>query len=177
VPICHVLTEHGIKIAPSTYYERRTCPVSAAELRLHRVCTPAGPPITWALADPKLDERRVLMTVLDHDAHLLTARPGLLLIADKGYASAELDDYLHTRGVDLLRPAYRNRAPRPGQALLAPIRQLIESLNDTLKGQLDLKLHGGRTLAGSPRASPNDCSPSPPPSGTTAPPASQSPDP
>jgi len=54
--------------------------------------------------------------------------------------------------VDLLRPAYRNRPPRPGQALLAPIRQLIESViesvNDTLKGQLDLELHGGRTLAG-----------------------------
>ena len=117
-------------------------------LRLHLVCTPAGLPITWALAHPKLDERRVLMTVLDHDQHLLAARPGLLLIADKGYASAELDDYLHVRGVDLLRPAYRNRTPRPGQALLAPIRQLIESVNDTLKGQLDLELHGGRTLAG-----------------------------
>jgi DDE family transposase len=117
-------------------------------LRLHLICTPAGLPITWALAHPKLDERQVLMTVLDHDQHLLTARPGLLLIADKGYASAELDDYLHARGVDLLRPAYRNRVPRPGQALLAPIRQLIESVNDTLKGQLDLELHGGRTLAG-----------------------------
>jgi hypothetical protein len=117
-------------------------------LRLHLVCTPAGLPITWALAHPKLDERQVLMSVLDHDAHLLGARPGLLLIADKGYASTELDAYLQARGVALLRPAYRNRAPRPGQALLAPIRQLIESVNDTLKGQLDLELHGGRTLAG-----------------------------
>jgi hypothetical protein len=78
------------------------------------------------------------MAVLDHDAHLLTARPGLLIVADKGYAPAELDAYLHRRGVELLRPAYRNRAPRPGQALLAPIRQLIESVHHTLKGQLDL---------------------------------------
>jgi Transposase DDE domain len=117
-------------------------------LRLHLVCTPGGLPITWALAHPKLDERQVLMAVLDHDRHLLTARPGLLLIADKGYASAELDDYLARRGAALLRPAYRNRAPRPGQVLLAPIRQLIESVNDTLKGQLDLELHGGRSLAG-----------------------------
>jgi hypothetical protein len=37
---------------------------------------------------------------------------------------------------------------RPGQALLAPIRQLIESVYDTLKGQLDLELHAGRSLAG-----------------------------
>jgi hypothetical protein len=117
-------------------------------LRLHLVCTPTGLPITWALAHPKLDERQVLMCVLDVDAELLAQRPGLLLIADKGYTSAELDDYLHARGAELLRPAYRNRTPRPGQALLAPIRQLIESVNDTLKGQLDLELHGGRTLAG-----------------------------
>ena len=116
--------------------------------RLHLICTPAGLPITWALAHPKLDERQVLMAVLDQDAHLLTERPGLLLIADKGYASAELDAYLHARGADLLRPAYRNRVPRPGQALLKPIRQLIESVYDTIKGQLDLELHGGRTPAG-----------------------------
>ena len=95
-----------------------------------------------------LDERQVLMAMLDHDRPLLAARPGLLLIADKGYISAELDDYLHARGADLLRPSYRNRAPRPGQGLLAPIRQLIESVYDTLKGQLDLELHGGRSLTG-----------------------------
>ena len=117
-------------------------------LRLHLICTPAGLPITWALAHPKLDERQVLMCVLDADAELLADRPGVLLIADKNYVSAELDDYLHAHGADLLRPSYRNRAPRPGQALLGPIRQLIESVYDTLKGQLDLELHGGRSLAG-----------------------------
>ena len=29
-----------------------------------------------------------------------------------------------------------------------PDRQLIESVNDTLKGQLDLEAHGGRTFEG-----------------------------
>ncbi|MGY1620560.1 IS982 family transposase [Geodermatophilus sp. SYSU D00691] len=117
-------------------------------LRLHLICTPAGLPVTWALADPKIDERQVLMCMLDEEPHLLAERPDLLLLADKGYASAELDDYLHARGADLLRPSYRSRTPRPGQQLLAPIRQLIESVYDTLKGQLDLELHGGRTLTG-----------------------------
>jgi hypothetical protein len=56
--------------------------------------------------------------------------------------------YLHARGAALLRPSYRDRTPRPGQALLAPIRQLIESVYDTLRGQLDLELHGGRSLTG-----------------------------
>jgi len=31
-PICAVLSEHGVKIAPSTYYERRRRPVTEAEL-------------------------------------------------------------------------------------------------------------------------------------------------
>jgi hypothetical protein len=117
-------------------------------LRLHLVCTPAGLPITWALANPKLDERQVLMAVLDHDPSVLTDRPGLLIIADKGYVSRELDNYLAERGARLLRPSYRNRVPHPAQHLLKPVRQLIESVNQTLKGQLDLELHGGRTIDG-----------------------------
>ena len=117
-------------------------------LRLHLICTPAGLPIAWALANPKIDERQVLTAVLEHDPALWFDRPGLLIIADKGYVSAELDRYLTERGVRLLRPSYRNRTPRPGEHLLKPIRQPIESVNDTLKGQLDLELHGGRSMTG-----------------------------
>jgi hypothetical protein len=117
-------------------------------LRLHLVCTPAGLPVTWALANPKIDERQVLTAVLDHDPQLVADRPGLLIIADKGYVSAELDRWLIDRGVRLLRPSYRNRTPHPAQRLLKPVRQLIESVNDTLKGQLDLELHGGRSVEG-----------------------------
>jgi hypothetical protein len=42
-------------------------------LRLHLICTPAGLPITWALATPKVDERQVLTAVLDDDPDLVTA--------------------------------------------------------------------------------------------------------
>src|ERR687889_276053 len=35
-----------------------------------------------------------------------------------------------------------------GQALLAPIRLFIESVYDTLKGQFDVELHGGRSRPG-----------------------------
>jgi transposase len=145
-------------------------------LRLHLICTPAGLPITWALAPPRHDDRHVLMCVLDADADLLTDRPGRLLLADKNYIFGELDDYLHRRGAALLRPSYSNRPPRLGQHLLAPIRQLIESVYDTLKGQLDLELHGGRSLTGVDRpCRAATAGPSPPPSGTTGPPASPSP--
>jgi hypothetical protein len=117
-------------------------------LRLHLIATPAGLPITWVLADPKIDERQVLIAALDHDRTLTADRAGLTFIADKGYVSRELDTYLAERGVRLLRPSYRNRAPRPGEQLLKPVRQLVESIFDTLKGQLDLELHGGRSIDG-----------------------------
>ena len=37
---------------------------------------------------------------------------------------------------------------RKGESLLKSVRQLIESVNDTLNGQLDLEQHGGRTFEG-----------------------------
>jgi hypothetical protein len=117
-------------------------------LRLHLICTPAGLPMAWALANPKTDEREVLASLLASDPELLACHPGQTIIADKGYVSGELDRTLRELGLRLLRPSYRNRAPRPGQELLKPIRQLIESVNDTLKGQMALEQHGGRTPAG-----------------------------
>jgi hypothetical protein len=86
--------------------------------------------------------------MLDHEAHLLDQRPGLLLITDKGFASKRFERDLAVRGVTLLRPNRKNEKSRPGQPLLKAVRQLIESVNDTLKGQLDLELDGGRTYAG-----------------------------
>jgi hypothetical protein len=90
----------------------------------------------------------VLTAALEQDPGLHATRHGQLIIADKGYVSAELDRWLADRGIRLLRPSYRNRTPHPGEHLLKPVRQLIESVNDTLKGQLDLELHGGRTIEG-----------------------------
>jgi len=59
-----------------------------------------------------------------------------------------LEQDLADHGVTVLRPNRKTEKTRPGQALLKSVRQLIESVNDTLKGQLDLELHGGRTFAG-----------------------------
>ncbi len=117
-------------------------------LRLHLLCTPGGLPIAWALANPKLDEREVLADMLSGDQYLLATHPGQTIVGDKGYVSKHLDAFMAEHGLTLLRPSYRNRKPRPGEHLLKPIRQLIESVNDTLKGQLDLERHGARTPAG-----------------------------
>ena len=117
-------------------------------LRLHLVCTPSGLPVTFALAHPKTDEREVARDLFETEPALLAQRPGQVIIADKGYASAEFDTFLSAHDAHLLRPTYAREQPRLGGHLLKPLRQLIESVNDTLKGQLDLERHGGRTPAG-----------------------------
>lgn len=86
--------------------------------------------------------------MLDLDAGLVADSPGLLLIADKGFASVEFENDLALRGIELLRPSFKRERKRKGEGLLKSVRQLIESVNDTLKGQLDLEQHGGRYRRG-----------------------------
>ena len=117
-------------------------------LRLHLVTTPAGLPVTFALANPKTDEREVLRDLLEIEPDLLAQRRGQVILADKGYRSAELETFLAEHGATLIRPQMAGEAPRPGARFLKPLRQIIESVNDTLKGQLDLEGHGGRTPQG-----------------------------
>ena len=117
-------------------------------LRLYLVSTPAGMPILWALADPKLGEREVLTAMLDVEPQLAAARPGLILITGKGFAGRRTETDLARCGITLLRPARKDEPARAGEPVLKSVRQLIESVNDTLKGQLDLETHGGRTFEG-----------------------------
>jgi hypothetical protein len=115
-------------------------------MRLHLVATPAGLPVAFALCDAKADEREVLRDLLEPG--LLEGRPGQVIIADKGYASREFEHFLADHGATLLRPARKDEAPRQGARFLRPLRQIIESVNDTLKGQLDLERHGGKSIGG-----------------------------
>ena len=110
--------------------------------------TPSGMPVLWALADPKIGEREVLAAMLEVDAGLVRQRRGLLLITDKGFASKTFEKALATDGITLLRPSRKTEVLRAGEPMLKKVRQLIESVNDTLKGQLDLEQHGGRTIEG-----------------------------
>ena len=48
----------------------------------------------------------------------------------------------------LITALYVKIEKRFGEPMLKKVRQLIESVNDTLKGQLDLEFHGGRTCEG-----------------------------
>ena len=59
----------------------------------------------------------------------------------------------------LLRPARNGEPERPGAQFFKPLRQIIESVNDTFKGQLNLEQHGGHTQ---PEYSSASCSASSP---------------
>jgi hypothetical protein len=72
--------------------------------------------------------------------------PGQIVISDKGFAGAEFEQLVASLGGTLLRPDRKDERPRFGP--LGRIRQWIESTFDTLKDQLSLERHGGRTLTG-----------------------------
>ena len=115
-------------------------------LRLHLITTPSGLPVAYALAGAKTDERDTAldMIALNPELH----RAGQTLIADKGYRRASFETELTDNGITLIRPTYGTETPRPLQRFLRPFRQIIESVNQTLKAQLDLERHGGRKPAG-----------------------------
>ncbi|MCX4684863.1 IS982 family transposase [Kitasatospora purpeofusca] len=117
-------------------------------LRLHLVCTLHGLPIAFALTGAKADERTTLLDILNTETDLVTARPGQTLIGDKNYFGAAFERELAELELRLLRPARKGEAERPGSQLFKPLRQIIESVNDTFKGQLDLERHQGRTPGG-----------------------------
>ena len=115
-------------------------------LRLHLVCTLHGLPVGYALAGAKADERQVLLDILaDGD---LPASTGQVIIGDKNYYGRDFEAALAMAELTLLRPARKGEPEPAGCQYFRPLRQVIESVNDTLKGQPDLERHGGRTVDG-----------------------------
>jgi hypothetical protein len=118
-------------------------------LRLHLLCTLGGLPIAFALTGAKADERETLLDIFATEPTLVTDRPpGQMLIGDKNYCGHEFESRLTDLNIELLRPARKGEAERAGSQLFKPLRQVIESINETFKGQLDLERHRGRTPNG-----------------------------
>ena len=118
-------------------------------LRLHLVCTLHGLPIGWALTGAKADERAVLEDILARSPAIRALQGGKqILIGDKNYFGRDFEAGLAASGIELLRPARKGEKPRPGARFFKPLRQVIESINWTFKGQLDLERHNGRTIGG-----------------------------
>jgi Transposase DDE domain len=116
-------------------------------LRLHLLTTLHGLPVGFALAGAKADERQVLLSILA-DPALTAGRAGQVIMGDKNYFGAAFEATLADGRLCLLRPARHGEPARPAARFFKPLRQVIESVNDTLKGQLDLERHGGHTPAG-----------------------------
>lgn len=113
--------------------------------RLYLISTAEGMPVIWGLANPKIGEREVTQALLTRDHALV--RSGQVLIGDKGFAGADFEAFVTGQlGAHLLRPDRVDEPARHGK--LIRIRQWIEAIFDTLKGQLGLEAHGGRTLPG-----------------------------
>jgi hypothetical protein len=105
---------------------------------------PPGPAVAFALTGAKADERETLLDLLAAVPHLAAGRSGQTLISDKNYFERELAQL----DIQLLRPTRKGERQRPSGSLFKPLRQVIESVNEIFKGQLDLEQHRGRTPRG-----------------------------
>jgi hypothetical protein len=122
-------------------------------LRLHLVCTLHGLPVAFALANPKTDEREVLVELLDVEPELLAERPGLVILADKGYRDAQTEAILAARGVRCCdRPT---RARRHAPARHCSSRCGSSSSRSTTPSKASSTWNA--TAGGPSRASPSGC--------------------
>jgi hypothetical protein len=109
--------------------------------RLYLLCAADGLPVGFELAPANAPERAVATELLTR-----VLEPGQLVISDKGFVGADFEHHVASLGGRLLRPDRKNEPRRHGS--LGRVRQWIESTFDTLKDQLSLERHGGRTLTG-----------------------------
>lgn len=109
--------------------------------RLYLLCASDGMPIAFELAPANASEREVASEMLRR-----IELAGYTVIADKGFAGEEFETLMRELGAIFLRPDRTNEQPRFGK--LGGIRQWIESIIDTIKGQLSLERHGAHTMPG-----------------------------
>jgi hypothetical protein len=109
--------------------------------RLYLLCASDGMPIAFELAPANVGEREVAAEMLRRvDLH------GYTVIADKGFAGTDFEALMAELGAIFLRPDRKGEQPRFGK--LGGVRQWIESIIDSIKGQLSLERHGAHTING-----------------------------
>jgi Transposase DDE domain len=109
--------------------------------RLYLLCAPDGMPICFELAPANTPERVVAAEMLAR-----VDLEGYTVMADKGFVGDEFEQLMADLGAHFLRPDRRDEPHRNGS--LGPVRQWIESIIWTCKGQLTLEAHGARTIQG-----------------------------
>lgn len=109
--------------------------------RLYLLCAADGTPIAFELAPANAPEREVAQEMLER-----VPLDGYSVIADKGFAGRDFEAFMAGRGARFLRPDRKDEPAHFGK--LGAVRQWIESVFATCKGQLGLERHGARTLPG-----------------------------
>jgi hypothetical protein len=109
--------------------------------RLYLLCASDGMPIAFELAPANAPEREVAAELLAR-----VELEGYTVIADKGFAGEEFEQLMAELGAIFLRPDRKDEQPRFGA--LGSIRQCVESVIDSIKGQLSLERHGAHTMPG-----------------------------
>jgi hypothetical protein len=109
--------------------------------RLYLLCASDGMPIAFELAPANASEREVAAEMLAR-----VKLDGYTVIADKGFAGEQFEALMTELRAIFRRPDRKNEPPRFGK--LGGIRQWIESIIDSIKGQLSLERHGAHTMPG-----------------------------
>jgi len=109
--------------------------------RLYLLCASDGMPICFELAPANAPEREVAAEMLAR-----VELDGYTVIADKGFAGADFEALMAELRAIFLRPDRKDEPARFGN--LGGVRQTIESVFDTFKGQLSLEHHGAHTMPG-----------------------------
>lgn len=110
--------------------------------KLVLLCAADGTIVDFDLVAANTGERDAALALLE-------ANPieGATIICDKGFAGADFEAAVAELRALLLRPSRADEPNRP-QPPIGWIRQRIESIVNSLKDQLHLERHGGRTPAG-----------------------------
>lgn len=110
--------------------------------KLVLLCAADGTIIDFDLVAANAPEREAALALLE-------ANPiqGATIICDKGFAGADFEAAVRELRALLLRPS-RADEPNRSQPPIGWIRQRVESIVNSLKDQLHLERHGGRTPAG-----------------------------
>jgi hypothetical protein len=109
--------------------------------RLYLLCASDGMPIAFELAPANTPEREVAAEMLRR-----VDLEGYTVIADKGFAGEDFEQLMAELGAIFMRPDRKGERARFGR--LGGVRQWIESIIDTIKGQLSLERHGTHTMSG-----------------------------
>ncbi|MGH2917371.1 MAG: IS982 family transposase [Solirubrobacteraceae bacterium] len=109
--------------------------------RLYLLCASDGMPIAFELAPANASERDVAAEMLRR-----VELDGYTVLADKGFGGAEFEALMRELGAIFLRPDRKGEPARFGR--LGGMRQWVESVFDTLKGQLSLEDHGAHGMPG-----------------------------